>query len=135
MSSDTVSVRGVHIAETGGDGVYLALVRSVELRDVTTDGAYRNGLSIISARQLLVIGCRFLNTSGTPPEAGIDIEPNHVKPGRQPERLDRIVLRDFEARHNRGAGLSFSTSKLTAADALNITVDGGVIARRRWPPP
>ena len=56
MSSDTVSVRGVHIAETGGDGVYLALVRSVELRDVTTDGAYRNGLSIISASQLLVMG-------------------------------------------------------------------------------
>ena len=110
-----------------GDGVYLALVSSVELRDVTTDGAYRNGLSIISASGLVVAGCRFLNTAGTPPQAGIDIEPNHVKPGRRPERLERVVLRDIEARRNLGAGLSFSISKLTGADALDIVVDGAVI--------
>ena len=127
MSSDSIVVRGLHISETGGDGVYLALVSSVELRDVTTDGAYRNGLSIISASGLVVAGCRFLNTAGTPPQAGIDIEPNHVKPGRRPERLERVVLRDIEARRNLGAGLSFSISKLTGADALDIVVDGAVI--------
>ena len=48
-SCDTFVVRGLHISETGGDGVYVVYSVHTEVRDVTTDGAYRNGLSIIDA--------------------------------------------------------------------------------------
>jgi hypothetical protein len=127
ISSVGVTVRGLHISETGGDGVYLVNSKTVEVRDVTTEGAYRNGFSLIAGSDVLVAGCRFLRTAGTAPEAGIDIEPNNVKPGRRPEQLAGIVFEDIECRHNLGCGLSFSLGKLTAADVLNISVSGLVV--------
>ena len=127
MSSTTIAVRDVRIYETGGDGIYIALSSNVEIRNVTTDGAYRNGLSLISASNVLVTGSRFLRTAGTAPEAGIDIEPNHAKPGHRPEELVKIVFQNNEARENLGCGLSISDSKLTAAGALDIVVDGMAI--------
>ena len=55
---------------------HLGHAHNIEIHRVTTTNAYRNGLSIISAKNLLVSNCSFLNTSGTPPMAGIDIEPD-----------------------------------------------------------
>lgn len=46
------TVLGVTISNTGGDGVYIFGAINTELRDVRTDGAYRNGLSIISGHNL-----------------------------------------------------------------------------------
>lgn len=128
MSSDGVRVRGLTISETGGDGVYVFHSRGVELRDVTTDGAYRNGLSIISAENMLVAGCRFLRTAGTAPEAGIDIEPNHCRPGRSCyQDLINVSFVDVEARQNLGTGLSFSIGKMAPAAEVSVRVQGMVI--------
>lgn len=52
-----VSVIGLEIAETGGDGLYLIWVQNVVLRSLTTMGAFRNGLSVIGANDLLVENC------------------------------------------------------------------------------
>ena len=41
----------------------------IELVRVATVNAYRNGLSIISARNLSITNCSFVKTSGTPPMA------------------------------------------------------------------
>jgi hypothetical protein len=127
ISSTEVRVLGLHISETGGDGVYIYNSYTIEVRDVTTDGAYRNGLSLISGGNVLVSGCRFLRTAGTPPEAGIDIEPNRVKPGRAPEKLANIVFEDIECRQNLGCGLSLSLGKLAMAYSPSISVNGLVV--------
>ena len=47
---------------SGGDGIYLNTVTNAVIRNVTTHGAYRNGLSVIGARKLLVENCTFANT-------------------------------------------------------------------------
>lgn len=60
-----LTLTGLTIAETGGDGIFLRWATDVVIRDVVTDGAYRNGLSVISATNLLVDGCTFANT-GSP---------------------------------------------------------------------
>ena len=83
--------------------------------------------SRFDAAHLLVAGCRFLRTAGTAPEAGIDIEPNTVKPGRAPEKLQNITFEDIECRQNLGCGLSFSLSKLAMAYSPSISVNGLVI--------
>ena len=101
----------------GGDGVYIVYSLRTELHDVTTDGAYRNGLSVIDARHLLVAGCRFLRTAGTPPEAGVDIEPSTHRPGRRQLVLENITFVDLECRQNRGAAFSVSLSKLDANES------------------
>ena len=46
---------------------HLGHAHNIEIHRVTTVNAFRNGLSIISAQNLLVSNCSFLNTSGTPP--------------------------------------------------------------------
>ena len=53
--SNTVALRvhasGLEIAETGGDGVYLRWAKDISMGGVTTQGAYRNGLSVIGRRR------------------------------------------------------------------------------------
>ena len=72
---------------SGGDGIYLNDVTNAVIRNLTTHGAYRNGLSVIGARGLLVENCTFANTGnigrynggdkltqsngGTTPRAGV----------------------------------------------------------------
>ena len=94
----------------------------------TTDGAYRNGLSVISARNLLVVGCRFLRTAGTAPEAGIDIEPNTPKLiSGPPNFLANVTFIDTECRRNRGTGLAFALGKVGQNVSVDISVTGMVI--------
>ena len=46
------------------------------LEDLIIDGAFRNGISVIEAEDLLVRNCLVKNTIGQDPEAGVDIEPD-----------------------------------------------------------
>jgi hypothetical protein len=47
------------------------------VRDVVCDKNYRQGMSVMLAENLLVVNSIFSNTAGTPPAAGLDIEPDH----------------------------------------------------------
>jgi hypothetical protein len=55
------------MANSGGDGIIITNCQRVHISNVTCDGNYRQGLSIIGARHLLVENSRFDNTYGTPP--------------------------------------------------------------------
>ena len=101
-----VSVSGLEIAETGGDGIYIQGIIGGVIRNVTTDGAFRNGLSIIYAVDLLVENCTFRATGGqgkynggelltpanggTAPRAGVDTEPDGAD-----DVLINVTLRAF----------------------------------------
>ena len=65
-----VTIEGITIQETGGDGIYVNTVWNVTLRRVLVDGAYRNGVSVIAADGLLVEHSILRNTRGTDPECG-----------------------------------------------------------------
>ena len=65
--------------------------RNVLLRQVTTDSAWRNGLSVISAINLTVVDSIFKNTNGTNPQCGIDLEPDHPT-----DKLQQIELRNIK---------------------------------------
>lgn len=101
-----VKVLGLALRNSGGDGIYLGCTskqdhcKDVEIRGVACDGNNRQGLSVISAENLLVEDSRFDNTSGTAPQAGIDLEPN--APG---ERLVNCVIRNCTAENNAGPGM------------------------------
>lgn len=76
--------RDVHIQNCHGDGILLLATGDVagnECTDVTIVGVtidtpYRNGLSVVGAKRVRVVGCGFSNASGTSPSAGIDCEPD-----------------------------------------------------------
>lgn len=88
--STGVTISNVVVKSCWGDGVYIgtandnsttAKSRQISLSGVTTDNNRRNGLSVVAADGVTVDGCLFVNTNGTDPQAGIDIETNHWKTG------------------------------------------------------
>ena len=110
-----VKVLGLTLAESGGDGIYLgvgtgrATNKDILIKDVTCDKNYRQGISVISAENLLIEDCTLTNTSGTNPQAGIDFEPNH--PG---ERLVNCVVRNCRIENNNGYGILLHLAPLDA---------------------
>ncbi len=92
-----VSVLGLAIESSGGDGVYIGTARSrrtysseVVLRDLLLRDHYRQGVSVISAQDLLIENVEMSFTEGTLPSSGIDFEPNHAD-----ERLVGCVLSEL----------------------------------------
>ena len=117
ISSCDITVEGLTLAESGGDGVYLSSYdrttsQRIVLRDLDCVGNHRQGLSVICADGLLVERCRFRNTKGTLPESGIDFEPNHAY-----HRLAGVVVRDCVSEGNNGCGFEFSLGNFDAATA------------------
>ncbi len=102
-----VTVEGLRIEESGGDGLYLNGVADCTIRDVICDRNYRQGISVISAENLLIENCTLSNTRGTPPAAGIDYEPNAVS-----ERLVNCVMRNCTISDNEGAGIDMALVQL-----------------------
>ncbi len=79
---ENVTIRNLKLQSSGGDGIYISTgkelpgCRNVVIEDVTATDHHRQGISIISVDGLLIRNCRFSDTEGTPPAAGIDFEPN-----------------------------------------------------------
>ena len=109
-----VRVSGLTLSESGGDGIYVGAgpkgepCRDVVIRDAICAGNYRQGISVISAENLLLERVTLRDTGGTAPMAGIDFEPNHPS-----ERVANCVLRDCTATGNAGGGFLFALHQLS----------------------
>ena len=110
-----ITVSGLTLKDSGGDGIYLGVTseqrycRDIHIRDVVCDNNYRQGISVISAENLLIENCSLKNTRGTPPAAGIDLEPNH-----HDERLKNCVIRNCTMEQNEGPGILVYLRPLSA---------------------
>lgn len=116
LSCRNVLVEGLVLASSGGDGIYVGstggeLPRCVDvvIRDVTCRDNHRQGISVITADNLLIENTLLCDTHGTPPAAGIDFEPNHPN-----ECLRNCVMRNCRAENNEGCGYTAWTGHLTA---------------------
>lgn len=117
-SSSNIKIHGLTLAESGGDGIYLGTSKrgvtnkDVHIKDVVCDGNYRQGISVITAENLLIENTIMKNTAGTPPAAGIDFEPNHAS-----ERIVNCVMRNCVSENNQGCGYVFYLPNLTGKSA------------------
>ena len=115
---DGVNVYGLTLRESGGDGIYFGAGGvtnfNVHIKDVICDSNYRQGISVITAENLLIEDTIMRNTSGTPPQAGIDFEPNNPE-----ERLVNIVMRNCLTENNNSTGYTFY---LRPMDATSLPV-------------
>jgi hypothetical protein len=117
-SSRNIQVHGLTLASSGGDGIYLGVSEAgvpnqdIVIRDVICDRNYRQGISVISARRLLIENCVVRNTGGTDPAAGIDLEPN----GPSEELVD-CLLRNCLAENNEGDAYLVYLPNLHASSA------------------
>lgn len=122
MQCENITIKGLVIRDSGGDGVYIAgrdkgtFSENIHIEDIRSINNKRQGMSIISAQNVLVRNCEFTETGGTLPEAGLDIEPNNSK--------DRIVNINFEQcsfTNNNHSGILVALGKLDAG-SLPVTI-------------
>lgn len=119
LSSRNVLVEGLTIASSGGDGIYIGSSErklrkcvDVVIRDVLCHDNHRQGISIITAENLLIENTVMRETHGTPPAAGIDFEPNHPE-----ECLKNCVMRNCLTVNNEGAGYTTWAGQLNSGSA------------------
>lgn len=84
--ASNIRIADITVSKCWGDGVYLGAdttgnqatyASDVVIQNITCDANRRNGMSITNARRVRGVGYYVgSNTSGTSPEAGIDIEPD-----------------------------------------------------------
>ncbi len=120
-----VLIQDLRIAKTGGDGIYLGASwsagasKDVVIRRVDCDDNHRQGISVISAENLLIENCRLRNTKGTDPQAGIDFEPNSPT-----DVLLNCVLRKCVAEGNGGTGYQICPQMMSSkSKPISITLE------------
>lgn len=114
--SQNITVLGLRLESSGGDGVYIGSkddkrevpCKNILIKDCVCDDNYRQGISVTSADKLRIENCVLTNTKGTPPQAGIDIEP-----GNPAGMLVDVVVRNCFAEYNGGSGFFINISRLT----------------------
>jgi hypothetical protein len=126
LSSANVKIYGLRIAESGGDGVYIGCSRNagslpysedIYMKDVACDRNYRQGISVISVRNLLIEDTAFSGTAGTKPASGIDFEPN-----LSTDVLVNCTIRNCLFEHNEGYGIAVYLKSLDAtSQPVSIT--------------
>jgi hypothetical protein len=130
--SRNIVLDGLTVTETGGDGVYVSNIlgqvgtpnRNVSVLNCNLTGNYRNAMSVISVSGLRVENTTLALSQGTPPEGGIDMEPN------SPENLlQDIHLENVTMFGNTQRSLTLSAHALQAAyTPVSITVRNTRIA-------
>lgn len=103
-----VRVQGLKVSRCWGDGISVGAERGkgapeassdIVLAGVTCRGNRRQGLTIGRAHRVRVLNSAFLETGGTAPACGIDIEPD-TDSGARDIQIERCLIKG-----NRGGGI------------------------------
>ena len=120
-----VVIQHLMISSSGGDGIYVGAgedggpCENLVIRGVYCEDNNRQGISVVSARGLLIEDCALTHTRGLPPQAGIDIEPN------KPDQclVDCVVRRCLMA-NNSGDGIEIYLPYMNAdSEPISVTID------------
>ncbi|HVP18489.1 MAG TPA: right-handed parallel beta-helix repeat-containing protein [Spirochaetia bacterium] len=124
-----VTVLGLQIESSGGDGVYLGrgeltFNEAITLRDLRIRDNYRQGISVISAQDLRIENVEISSTEGTLPSAGIDFEPNCPD-----ERIVSCTVANSTIRCNAGPGILVNLHAFTkVSQAVEIRVEHSTVS-------
>ncbi|MDN3437269.1 glycosyl hydrolase family 28-related protein [Planococcus sp. APC 3900] len=106
MGSEDVVIKNANISDCWGDGIYIGSTENkeysnkIKIINATLNNNRRQGISIISARNLEITNPKIHNTNGTAPQSGIDIEPNFPS-----DYLENIKVKNLITSNNLGYGL------------------------------
>jgi len=123
-----VQIEGLRIESTGGDGIMVGSganhrpCEDVAIRDCVCHDNHRQGISVINVNKLLLQNCILSGTAGTPPEAGIDLEPDLPE-----EQLTACVVRDCRFENNSGHAILVYLNRLSSkSQPVSIRFDNCV---------
>lgn len=104
--SEDIRIENSIIRDNWGDGIYIGssekmnYSKNIEIINTELSNNRRQGISVISAINLEIINAKIMNTNGTPPAYGIDLEPNSKK-----ERLQGVKIINPYLKGNQGGGI------------------------------
>ena len=132
LGSTNITIENLEISKSGGDGIYIGVTEkknfceNITINNVICDGNARNGVSVISAKKVIISNSTFTNSGvyNSPglakggPWAGVDLEPN-----KDNQLMDEISISDcnFSLNKHLGIFLYFATFKPTSAP-ISVTI-------------
>jgi len=125
LGSSNVLIKNTQAINCWGDGFYIGssilknYSENIRLIDISADNNRRQGISLISGRNVEIIRPRLTNTNGTAPAAGIDIEPNYAN-----EFLENIKIIDAYTENN-AIGIQLGLGRLNKkSKEISIDITG-----------
>lgn len=140
LSSENIEICNPRIRDCFGDGIYIGEIHHSEqkfykisntysnnviIEGGTLDSNRRNGISIINAKNVSITNITISNSSGTPPETGICLEPNGNS-----QYLDNIQILNAVLKNNTQYGIAYVPSRFygNKSKTVNITVKNSQIS-------
>lgn len=122
-SSENIEIVNAKVINCWGDGIYLGTAGGAPSKNIQILNAHckynrRNGISVISVNGLLLQSPYAGYSNGTPPMAGIDIEPNSYY-----NEVKNIKINSPKTEYNGGAGITLSLSKIYGGDDKNLSIE------------
>lgn len=105
---NNILISDITITDCWGDGIYIGssyaqnYCQGVLIERVLADHNRRNGITVISAKDLTIRDCVVSNTNGTLPASGIDLEPNS-----RAEFMQNVLIENVQSANNGIAGSEF----------------------------
>jgi hypothetical protein len=116
--AERITIAKVTATKMWGDGFYIGGAKDVSFCAVTADYNRRQGLSIVDADGVLILGSVFKNTRGTEPGAGIDFEPDDESDQVINVRVEKSKFIDNAGGGIRVAGRKSHISKMSMTGNL-----------------
>lgn len=123
--SNNILVENAIINNMWGDGIYIGSTgrqnfsENIKIIKPNLNNNRRQGISIISAKNLDIISAKITNTNGTSPQCGIDIEPNNSL-----EFLENIKIINLSTSNNAGLGMKVYLKKMmNSKNPISINID------------
>ncbi len=125
--TDTIRINNTTIKDCWGDGIMVGsdgsstgLARNLIIDNVTCDSNRRQGMSITYGENIIISNSTFMNTNGTNPQAGIDIEPGCKDPVHG-DYVKNVAIKYCQFINNKWAGIALIGDYGLGTDNIKIT--------------
>lgn len=131
--SSNVHIADISISDCWGDAIYIAdsnrqnYCENVIIERFKLDNNRRQGISVISVKNLTIRDGTIANTRGTDPQCGIDLEPNDVS-----QYMQKVLVENVTTINNGNYGFGFGygiykkSTRPSDVTIKNLTAYGNV---------
>lgn len=121
IGSKNINIINPKVIQCWGDGIYIGtkgiLPENITISGGIVDDNRRNGISVISGKDITIKNIVLSNTNGTLPMSGIDLEPNNPN-----ESLANVNLDNIYSYNNERFGFEINLTQLLNGKDKNIQI-------------